>query len=84
MSIINQNKPNTSLTNISRISIGESWSSITTTYASETRTWADMASLIDNISLGITGYLWSIKRFPWTEATPWLSEGGISNQSKPI
>ena len=84
MAIINQSKISSSIANATKIDIGESWASITTTWASETRTWADMASLIDNISLGITGDLWSIKRFPWTEATPWLSEGGISNQSKPI
>jgi len=50
MAIVNQSKISSSIANATKIDIGESWSSITTTYASETRTWADMASLIDNVS----------------------------------
>jgi len=50
MAIINQSKISSSIANATKINIGESWASITTTYASETRTWADMASLIDNVS----------------------------------
>lgn len=50
MAITNESKPTTSLTNSSKVSFAELWSTITTTWASETRTWADMASLIDNTS----------------------------------
>ena len=81
--ITNISKPSTSLTNTARASVSELWSTILTTWASETRTWADCASIIDNITKGVTGFLWSVTRFPWTEDTPWLSEGGISNVSKP-
>jgi len=38
------------MTNTSKVSFAELWSTITTTWASETRTWLDMSSLIDNIS----------------------------------
>lgn len=50
MSLVNQDKPNTSISNSTRISIGETWASIPTTWATETRTWEDMQSLIDNVS----------------------------------
>jgi hypothetical protein len=83
MAIVNQSKPTTSLTNTSRISIGETWSSIPTTWATETRTWAMLVSLITNVIAGGMGLIWTVKRFPWLEATPWLTEGGITNISKP-
>jgi len=81
--MINQSKPTTSYTNQTKINIGETWDSDTSTWDTETRTWGEMASKIVNESSGIIGFLWSIKRFPWTEITPWLSEGGIINQVKP-
>ena len=83
MPITNQSKPATSISNSSKVSQGETWATITATWASETRTWLDVSQLIDNISKGATGFLWSVSRFPWTEATPWLSEGGITNVTKP-
>ena len=83
MAITNISKPTTSLTNSTKINIGETWASILTTWATETQTWADTNSTIDNITKGATGFLWSVSRFPWTEATPWLTEGGISNVAKP-
>lgn len=46
----NTSKPTTSITNITKVSFAELWSTITTTWASETRTWLDMSSLIDNNS----------------------------------
>lgn len=48
MSITNTAKPSTSITNITRASFAELWSSIPTTWATETRTWLDCISLIDN------------------------------------
>ena len=48
--MINVSKPSTSLTNTAKVSFAELWSTITTTWASETRTWADCISLIDNTS----------------------------------
>lgn len=83
MSITNTSKPTTSLTNTTKVSFAELWSTITTTWASETRTWLDMGSLFDNISKGTTGFLWSFNRFPWTETAPWLTDNGITNISKP-
>ncbi len=50
MSLSNISKPTTALVNTDKVSIGETWNSILTTWATETRTWDDMASLIDNIS----------------------------------
>lgn len=48
MALTNTSKPTTSVTNTAKVSFAELWSTITTTWASETRTWADMVSLIDN------------------------------------
>lgn len=38
------------MTNITKIGGAELWSTITTTWASETRTWLDCSSLFDNTS----------------------------------
>jgi len=48
--ITNISKPTTSVENLTKVNIGETWASITTTYASETRFWSQFASLIGNIS----------------------------------
>ena len=50
MSITNTAKPSTSITNTVKVNLAELWSTITTTWASETRTWDDCISLIDNTS----------------------------------
>jgi hypothetical protein len=83
MALVNDSKPTTVLANTSKVSIGETWATITTTWATETRTWLAVSQLFTNISVGATGYLWSTQRLPWTELTPWLSEGGITNINKP-
>lgn len=83
MSLVNVSKPTTSLTNSTKASFAELWSTITTTWATETRTWLDMSSIIDNVSKDGTGFLWTNTRFPWIESTPWLTEGGMTNISKP-
>ena len=83
MSIVNQDKPTTSLTNSDRANIGETWATIITTWATETRTWQRLVSIFTNMTQGATGYLWSSRRYPWTEATPWLYEGPITNINKP-
>lgn len=36
--------------NTDKVSNAETWATITTTWASETRSWLDMSSLIDNLS----------------------------------
>lgn len=51
MALTNTSKPSSpSYTNSTKPSFAELWSTITTTWASETRTWADCASLFDNVS----------------------------------
>ena len=84
MAITNVSKPTTAIANDSKVSFGETWGTISTTWATETRTWLAVSQLISNISTPGAGFLWTIRRFPWTEDTPWLTEGGISNISKPI
>lgn len=48
MSITNTSKPTTSLANTTKVSFAELWSTITTTWASETRTWLGTGSLFSN------------------------------------
>lgn len=50
MAITNTSKPTTSLTNITKVNIGLIWSLDLNTWASESRTWGDTASIIDNIT----------------------------------
>jgi len=50
MAIINIAKTASSTTNISKVSIGETWASIVTSWSIETRTWAAVSQLIGNIS----------------------------------
>ena len=54
--ITNTSKPSTSLTNTAKVNLAELWSTITTTFASETRTWLDCVSLIDNVSKPSTSF----------------------------
>jgi len=48
MSITNQAKPTTSLTNATRVNIGETWTTNPYTWALETRKWEELVSLITN------------------------------------
>lgn len=48
MSITNTSKPTTSITNGAKTSFAELWSTITTTWATETRTWLGTGSLVTN------------------------------------
>lgn len=82
MALINESKPSTSLANATKVSFAELWSTITTTYATETRTWADCISLMDNISIS-TNPIWSSRSFPWLMALPWQQTGGVTNVNKP-
>ena len=84
MTITNQDKPTTSLTNITKVSIGETWASILTTWATETRTWLAISQLITNVALEDLGYFWSSRRFLWEGSEVWTLEvGGITNINKP-
>lgn len=84
MSITNESKPTTSVSNSSKVESEVTWDTNTTTWNTEVRNWNDMGSTIINISTVLTGSLWSSYRFPWTEATPWTTDAGITNISKPI
>lgn len=44
------NQQFTPVTNISRVKSYETWETVDTTWATETRTWLDMGSLMDNTS----------------------------------
>lgn len=55
--ISNTSKPTTSLTNTSKVQIGETWNTITTTWNSEVRTWDDLQSNIDNQSKPTTSII---------------------------
>ena len=46
--ITNVAKPSSSLTNSAKVVGYETWASITTTYASETRTWAETGTIFTN------------------------------------
>jgi len=48
--MINTTKPSTSLINASKVSFGETWATIPTTWLSETRTWLATGSLFTNPS----------------------------------
>jgi hypothetical protein len=48
--ITNEIKQSSPLANADKVSFAELWSTISTTWATETRTWADCISLIDNDS----------------------------------
>jgi hypothetical protein len=46
--MINETKPSSTYTNSAKVSIGETWNTIPTTWATETRTWDAVSKLIDN------------------------------------
>ena len=63
MALVNTSKPTPgAITNTARATSAELWSTITTTWAAETRTWADCASLIDNISKPTTGAFTNVSK----------------------
>ena len=48
MSITNQSKPTSSISNSTKINIGEVWNTDLNTWNAESRTWNDMQSKINN------------------------------------
>jgi len=50
MAISNISRPTSSLINTAKVVGYETWSTITTTYASETRTWAATGTIFTNAS----------------------------------
>lgn len=50
MAIVNQSKPSSSMANQSKVNIGEIWNTDLNQWQNESRTWDDMASIINNIT----------------------------------
>ena len=82
------------ITNISKVSSGETWASITTTWATETRTWEGMSFFTDNSriissvtnqGMSNTSPLWYPKTMVWQLALPWqyTITTGITNINRP-
>ena len=70
------------LTNQNKVSVGETWDTVTTSWATEAQTWQGASHLITNI--GIIANIWESRTLPWTSPAPWLLVGGgITNQNKP-
>ena len=82
MSIINQSKPTTSLTNPTKVVSYETWDSNITTWNTETRTWNEMGTIWSNQTLS-TDPIWSARSFPWLMSLPWQQTGGITNVTRP-
>jgi len=59
--MLNESKPTTVLANSTKASFAELWSTITTTWASETRTWDATGSLFSNPSKPTTSITNSAK-----------------------
>jgi hypothetical protein len=50
MPITNTTKPSSSVTNTAKVASFETWATIPTTWASETRTWDDCQSLFEGFA----------------------------------
>ena len=84
MAIVNVSKPSSSIANQTRINTGETWATISTTWASETRAWYITASLVANTAKPSFGYLWGVLSYPWLESSPWDNVySGMTNINKP-
>lgn len=81
--ITNASKPTTTLANADRIASFETWATIPTTWASETRVWFETSSVMTNSTFS-DFLIWSFHTYPWREALPWqLAGSGITNVNKP-
>lgn len=85
--MINQDKPNSSVSNTSKVSQGETWATVTTTWATETRTWNSISKLINNFNK-VMIVIWDTWQTIWNNETrTWddlKSTDSITNISKPI
>ena len=71
------------MSNASKVSIGETWATVSTTWATESRTWLAVSQLFTNVALAGNIALWASRSYPWQQALPWQSAGGVTNISKP-
>ena len=46
--MLNQSKPVNAIANVTRVSGGETWATITTSWATEPRTWLAISQLLSN------------------------------------
>lgn len=86
--MINTPKPVTSVGNTSKPPAGETWSAITSSWLSETRSWLAVSKLIANITAPVEGYLLLLENggIMLTEdgGRMLLTDGGtITNFNKP-
>ena len=78
----NTAKPTGSVNNSTRVDNAELWSTITTTWASETRTWAECISLMDNLAKTVYGDpLWTAQLI-WQLNLPWQRNTSIMNNTE--
>ena len=83
MPLVNTTKPSDSYANTVRPLTGETWDSIDTTWDTETRTWAEIGSLVNNSARIFGGQIWAFNNLPWQMTTPWIDAGGITNVNRP-
>jgi hypothetical protein len=83
MPINNTPKPTGSVNNTSKVSNSVTWNTWTVSWATETRTWDELISTMDNTQL-LGEPLWSYRNYPWQLTAPWQETHiGITNTSKP-
>lgn len=70
------------ITNSSKVDFSELWSTITTDWGEETRSWLDCISLIDNTKKPNIS-LWDDEVATWDGGTGWSNTELITNISKP-
>jgi len=72
------------MTNSSKVSVGETWATVSTTWDTETRTWLAVSQLLSNNSKPTTADpLWT-SQLVWQMSLPWQSNSGVMNNlSKP-
>ena len=58
-------------TNIAKVSVGETWATIETTWATETRDWLAVSQLMTNVTLEGIVDVWASRAYPWQQDTPW-------------
>lgn len=83
MALINTSKPSSSISNQTKINIGETWDAATMTWNAASFTWDSTQSVIDNATKAFSGFIWAYSILPWQLTTPWIDTGIITNQAKP-
>jgi len=56
--------------NVDKVSIGETWATVATTWGTETGSWQSVSSLFTNVKVN-TDPLWSSRTFTWELTSPW-------------